>query len=461
MKTLRDFQFIVRDVRCFAGENRFNVKPLTLLVGENSTGKSTALGCLHALAASARKGFTTLDFDAEPYRMGVFDNIVRRAEPRREKFELGVETGGADGMPNIRLAFKRKNKGAEPVIDEAVLRLEDARVVMKSRSQPPGEPFFDGKIKENKQGYAIDWHDDYPLPRCLDSVARVAASTPEFKEQAGVLHRMQGQDRAGVRAHDFPAWRPIPLDVISSAPIRSRPERTYNPSQDSPTPGGSEIPMTLMNLDERRRQALKSRLVDFGRDSGLFSNIQVVRLGDSPAAPFQLLFCPGDAAFEKAAGSNLVDVGYGISQSLPILVNLLNREAPACFLLQQPEIHLHPRVQAELSTLLAALTRSHAHSFIVETHSDYIIGRVRIEIMAGNIAPDDVSLIYFEAQKDRTTKVHNIGFDRQGNLLDAPQDYRRFFLRESDRLLGFEEDWSAAAVQRDGFPIPAGAGVAP
>ena len=93
--------------------------------------------------------------------------------------------------------------------------------------------------------------------------------------------------------------------------------------------------------------------------------------------------------------------------------------------------------QAEFSSLLAELANRNNQSFIVETHSDYMIDRARIEIRKGNIKPDDVSLIYFEP-KGNIVKVHNIGFDKMANLIGAPTNYRDFFLKESKRLMGFK-----------------------
>ena len=110
---------------------------------------------------------------------------------------------------------------------------------------------------------------------------------------------------------------------------------------------------------------------------------------------------------------------------------------PLFSLLQQPEIHLHPRVQAELSSLLATIASRGKRSFIVETHSDYMIDRARVEIRKGNIRPEDVSLIYLEP-KGRVVKAHNIGFDKMGNMIGVPSYYRKFFTEETDRLMGFE-----------------------
>ena len=200
--------------------------------------------------------------------------------------------------------------------------------------------------------------------------------------------------------------------------------------------------MRIKATEQKQWEALKTQLIEFGKSSGLFQNIEIKNLGRSLGAPFQLKFKV------RGPNANIVDVGYGVSQILPILVHALRNNASqhlppdlqetAYFLLQQPEVHLHPRAQAELSSLLVKLASEDNRSFIVETHSDYMIDRARIEIRKGNIKPRDVSLIYFEP-KGNIVNVHNIGFDKEANLTNVPPHYRDFFLKESKRLMGFED----------------------
>ena len=108
------------------------------------------------------------------------------------------------------------------------------------------------------------------------------------------------------------------------------------------------------------------------------------------------------------------------------------------FPLQQPEVHLHPRAQAELSSLLATLASEGNRVFLVETHSDYMIDRARVEIRKGNIRPEDVSLIYLEP-RGNVAKVHNISFDKMANMEGVPPHYGEFFLKEYRQLMGFED----------------------
>ena len=207
------------------------------------------------------------------------------------------------------------------------------------------------------------------------------------------------------------------VSVFSTSPIRSRPKRTYDPTREFDDPEGSDVPMYLMRIeatDKQNWEALKTQLVDFGRNSGLFENIDVTNFGRSLGAPFQL------QVKVRGPKANIVDVGYGVSQILPILVHILgsNPHEMNFSLLQQPEVHLHPKAQAELSSLMVKLTSDSKRSFIVETHSDYMLDRARIEIIRGNIRPEDVSLIYFEP-KGRIVKVHNISFDKMANMDDG------------------------------------------
>ena len=203
--------------------------------------------------------------------------------------------------------------------------------------------------------------------------------------------------------------------------------------------------MLMMRLDHLRKpewRSLHDDLVGFGTESGLFSDIKVRHHGKQISDPFQL-----QIKVHSGSHANIMDVGYGVSQSLPILVDLLASDQlgprvrasrQKTFLLQQPEVHLHPRGQAELASLFASIAQKRGCRFLIETHSDYIIDRVRILVRQGILKESDVSIIFFEPQHN-SVGIHNISLDKYGNLQNAPSSYRDFFLRETDRLLGFED----------------------
>jgi len=173
-----------------------------------------------------------------------------------------------------------------------------------------------------------------------------------------------------------------------------------------------------------------SALDSFGSQSGLFTKVEVRRLGESEGDPFQIQVHIGGAPV------NLIDVGYGVSQVLPIVVDCLRGKEGGTFLLQQPEVHLHPRAQAELGSFLGVLAKQQKKRFVIETHSDHLVDRIRMDIRDGKgLKPEDVSLLYFE-RKNGQANIHRLNLDEHGNLLDPPPGYRSFFLEEERRFLG-------------------------
>jgi predicted ATPase len=238
----------------------------------------------------------------------------------------------------------------------------------------------------------------------------------------GALHRLWTRINEGFGAVPY-----------AFAPIRTSPQRTYDPVRADPKPEGSHVPMLLASLSHSAAKgewsALESGLNEFGKNSGLFEHIEVIRKGKKKSDPFQIGVRDGGPSV------NLVDVGYGVSQVLPILVDTLQQSKKnVVFLMQQPEVHLHPQAQAELGSFFARRANA-AQRFVVETHSDYLVDRVRMEVRRGeHVKPEDVSLLYFERHKHGAT-IHNLELDKRGSISNPPPKYRQFFLDEERRLL--------------------------
>ncbi len=427
-------QFTMEEVRCFAERQQFEIRPLTFLVGENSTGKTTVLGCFQVLADYLTRG--EVDFNSPPYSMGIFRDVVRNSKKKEKMFALGFTLRSKTEEIKCTVKFVERKEGIEPAIRSIRVKFTDGEIVLSTTDELEPHIRLTSYNKELNQ-YRVNVDSDF-----LDSpfflLQRAAHAGQSESEHALANYLKKKEKYTGT-----PWWKiEEDLTVFSTAPTRSRPKRTYDPTRVFDDPEGSDVPMWLMRIqatNKKRWETLKARLVEFGKHSGLFQNIDVRNLGGSMGNPFQLKFKV------RGPNSNIVDVGYGISQILPILVYILDQppshlrmvERPS-FLLQQPEVHLHPRAQAELSSLLATLANEGERSFIVETHSDYMIDRARIEIKKGNIRPEDVSLIYLEP-KGRVVKVHNISFDKMANMEGVPSHYGEFFLKETNRLMGFRD----------------------
>ena len=433
-------QFTMEEVRCFAERQQFEIRPLTFLVGENSTGKTTALACFDILANYLGSG--EIDFNSRPYSMGTFKNIVRNSKKTEKMFTLGFTFRDKDIDGEWIVEFVEKKGGIEPATKSVTVKFLDGEIVLSADDAREKSIRLASCDKKRNQ-YRIDVN-----PAILDG------RSPFFLLER-FFHRGEGrsEDEKALanylekRRRLIYSWRRIRGGLaFSSSPIRSQPKRTYDPTRIFNDPEGSDVPMLLMETKathKKRWEAMKQQLVEFGKSSGLFQDIEVKNLGGSMGNPFQL------KVKVRGPNSSIIDVGYGVSQILPILVYIFDMPISRqpiyrggdipFFLLQQPEVHLHPRAQAELSSLLASTaTNKSGQSFIVETHSDYMIDRARIEIRKRTIRPEDVSLIYLEPKRN-VVKVHNISFDKMGNMIGVPSHYREFFMKETDRLMGFED----------------------
>ena len=446
-------ELILQDVRCFQDEQRGRLRPITLLVGENSTGKTTFLGCyrvLHRMFSGPGIG-ESLDFNEEPFAMGSFRDIVRsRRGPggRIDEFKIGIRVDRSpdDAMSPYELSVTFRERGSEPVASslrfqfdsEAFLELTPGKagtiIQIPNRTEEIGIPFFQAMFIPDILMNDSNW-------------IQIRSRWPNLEPITDYLHAMflrRGATKGSRRAADHrgvAVGLPDLPDLIPVAPLRSKPKRTYDPIRETASPEGEHVPMLMMRLDRTDTphwKSLHDDLVKFGQDSGLFADIKVKRHGKQMSDPFQL-----QVKVRSGSHANVMDVGYGVSQSLPILVDVLegsdrSREHKCAFLLQQPEVHLHPRGQAELASLFVQAFKQSGNRFLIETHSDYIIDRVRISVKKGLLKPDDVSVLYFEP-KGNAVEIHNMTLDKHGNLLGAPRGYRDFFLKETDRLLGFAD----------------------
>lgn len=441
-------KLILKDVRCFAGVQEFDIRRMTFLVGENSSGKSTALGCARVISDVFSRGADRLDFNVDPHQMGAFSDIVRRGRPKINEFQIGLAIRSrSNKIDNYIVTFNEKEKGSEP----AVHSIEFFR-----------ENFSYKFIGRHFRGENVDTLENFNVKRIRQTdsrknfVVEISSELIDFTFDSIIFRLMsskQGLERPASSSslnqqflehcgqtfghkHIFSRKLNSKVEMLSFAPIRSSPQRTYNALKEEISPDGFEIPNLLMNLsraDPKRWLEIQNRVLQFGEASGLFKNVTVRHLGKSVGDPFQLQIQV------RGPKVNLIDVGYGVNQILPILVRIFHSNRTKTFLMQQPEVHLHPKAQAELTSLLCQLATKERKTFVVETHSDYMIDRARIEIMKGNINPEDVSLIYLEPVSNGSkVQVHNITLDKQANLVGVPKGYRSFFLDETSSLLGLE-----------------------
>ena len=443
----------IENYRCFRGRQTARLAPLTLLVGENSSGKTAFMAMIRALR-NAAFGNGMPNFRDSTYDLGAFGEVIYndgRQSERSDFFSASFENLDSDygGSPaKFSVKFEENDDGV-PYPTRRKISQGDAWFALDDSSESTTEMGVGGRLWRGVNIYGridIDFSMLWALKLALleldengDAIGLSEYGDTQFPTKDVAKSRLDALHET------FSAWQARNMrisdgtfsETFAGAPVRSQPQRIYVPVQQSRDPAGEYVPSYLAGLSRRDSDewgALKHRLEDFGKASGLFDEISIGSLGESAGDPFQVRIRKFGKEL-KGLERNLIDVGYGVSQALPLLTELLRADAPPVFLIQQPEVHLHPMAQAALGSLFCSVAR--ARQLIVETHSDYIVDRVSMDVRdkTTDLTPDDVSILFFE-RGELDARIHSLRLDDMGNVLDAPESYGRFFMEETRRAIG-------------------------
>lgn len=456
----------LRNFRCFGNEQTVPLAPLTLLVGENSTGKTSFMAMIRALWDFVFNGDEP-NFNKPPYDLGSFDEIlhdnVECADESKSfgaKCSLKVDSKGRQSKLPYHVSVEFKRDGPIPVLDKLLVSHEDTWIEWSVGSSEAD------KRKLNVACGVRDsaWDVKSPSGYIMSGEFRGEQVLSYFRHFGSMMHwvllnKNRAEDdlmaRGGTKPpsqNDLGSLRSLSRylardltpslaseESYASAPLRSSPQRTYEASRLIWDTGGGHAPDHLADVCYQQAGEwgrIKQAMEEFGRTSGLFDRINIKWLGATSGAPFQVEIGLSQNGIE-VPNRNLIDVGYGVSQVLPVLTELLRCDARHLLLFQQPEVHLHPRAQASLGSLFCNIAGEN-RQIIVETHSDYILDRVRMDIRDEecDLNHRDVAILFFE-RSGSNVMIHPIKLDRAGNIVDAPPLYRQFFLQETDRLLRY------------------------
>ncbi|MFZ5823346.1 MAG: AAA family ATPase [Bacillota bacterium] len=415
----------LENVRTFDGEHQIPLRRLTVLTGENSSGKSTLMGMVSTMGSESGFPFDP-KFDAQPYNLGSFDTIATfkgGRYGRAKHFTVGFEADGPEkgttrtvraryesDQGRVSLANLSVNDGARSLVIEVTNR-DSSHYETKVRLRlENGEEEFD--LITPRTDHAED------LRHMMMSV---------------VFERSNMSSRSVRALIELTGMTGMMRRVVSVAPIRTRPQRVYSQIEQRFEAAGDHIPFVLDRLltdgdTKAEKKRIQSALERLGRESGLFDSVSIKKLGIHSPDPFHIMVNVAGRA------RNLIDVGYGVSQVLPVVVETVLSAKNSMILMQQPEVHLHPRAQAALGTFFCDMVKSRGCHLVLETHSDFILDRIRQEVAMQTIPADWVQILFFH-REGYVTRVHPLRLDQRGNVQNAPNVYRDFFFREEIQLL--------------------------
>lgn len=150
------------------------------------------------------------------------------------------------------------------------------------------------------------------------------------------------------------------------------------------------------------------------RSIGVLADVVPTRMGDGQ-------FKVNIRVHDNDKEVNLSDAGFGISQFMPIIIGDVELGNDSTLYISQPEVHLHPKAQANFGDYLVGQTKQNKR-YVIETHSEYLLNRLRLAIVKGELPEEDIK-VYYISQENGETKLYAISFNKKGQITGAPQDF--------------------------------------
>lgn len=187
-----------------------------------------------------------------------------------------------------------------------------------------------------------------------------------------------------------------------------------------------------VDMKKSRAKNIVDTVKKFGRESKLFADINVKRVSSKlDRAPLVVTVKRGNEEFY------IDQVGIGVSQVVPIIVEALfhkDLKRGAVLLMEQPELHLHPVAQAALGEFFFDI-KTEKLTYVLETHSDFLIDRFRAKIRETNDNDKEKGVILFCENLPNGNRITKITIEPDGSLTNAPKRFKKFFIGEIVRTM--------------------------
>jgi hypothetical protein len=402
----------VRGFKSIAEEQQIELRPLTLFAGANSSGKSSLMQPILLLKQTleAPSGPGALLLDGPNVRFTSAEQLLSRVWRNGGGLEFGVHTQLSSGRC-IEVVFRREESTGFEVDTMGYSDDGEMRRVVPEMS--PDE------ILAVLPDYARALHDSFQRmrteqlrwfvyrERCflsfeLDPKANVGAGEYKVSPGARFVRHLQG--------------------LIHLPGLRGNPQRTYPKRAGGPLfPGAfQDYVASIITQWQSKGDPRLSELAAALEDMGLTWKVEAQPIDDT-----QVELRVGRLTHSGPGDQDLVsiaDVGFGVSQSLPVLVALIVAEPGQVVYLEQPEMHLHPRAQRRLAYALADAA-NRGVIVVAETHSALLLREVQTLVATGKLSTDKVKLHWFQRQEDGRTIVTPADLDENGAYGDWPEDF--------------------------------------
>jgi predicted ATPase len=408
----------LENFRVFDEEVTFRLRPITVLIGRNSAGKSTLIKFLLMLQQSldgSESGFLTLE--GERVHLGAFADL-RNSVSRRPhlKFQLRFKTKDLPS-PIERKMFEASRQGKlrfDPVTQKRELRLvitgKDTEVVQESQ-EAEYDVFSRIRYSRRRQSgshsvkVTLDGEKQFRRLSTNLATTQFLQFPPRSAEPNQFLENMFSDRFLHPIRAEVRSWKHL-------SAIRQESQRaivTASPPADDVGQMGQYAMPHLQRIVNQGGDAADFVL----RHTEAVVDVGNVRFDSSMKG--YLAHCWATNRRTKGE-SYLSDFGFGVSQCVPIFVQGVLMRENQLLMVEQPEAQLHPTAQIEMGSFFAELWSERKVMSIIETHSPQIILRLRRLVGRGKLNNEDLSVAYVHENEQGISVVENLGVDEAGNL---------------------------------------------
>jgi predicted ATPase len=430
----------IKSFKAWKDTGPIRLAPLTVIFGANSAGKSSLGHLLLALKQTTlsadRKRPLHLGDENSLVDLGTFEECLHNHDLKNSlEFSMRWKTRGKDMEVRDPLS-KRKFSG-----DELMLSVT---LSANAKEQPKVDNLAYRLSHQGSDQLGVDYR--------RDEKGKLEIISNEFKlvrntgrswplDEPDKFYRISDQSRARFQNAEFLSDFALETEAALNSvyylgPLREHPKRIYSWSGETPESVGQKGEFAIAAIlaasaqDRKLNRGPKKHLYRFDefiaqwlKDLGIIESFSVKPVAEG-RKEYEVI------VKTHAAGSEvkITDVGFGVSQVLPALVQAFYCPPHSTVWMEQPEIHLHPQVQAELADVFISATQARENGsprdvqLIVESHSEHFLNRLQRRVAEGALHAEDVA-VYFCRRAGSVTELEPLRLNMFGEIENWPENF--------------------------------------
>jgi len=412
----------LKNFKALRDTGKLEIKPITFLVGPNSSGKTSLIQSILALRQTVRSQDpnTPLILDDGYVNLGSYRDAVFGHDEKKE-ICIGFEAG-ENRWEIVFSVYRSGNNQGAIYLKSLDFDGENISLPQKEKGKLAKKSInFSIRKKGRGGGHFITTDDEKDFgEQPIELLKFYGILFKNYKDPGKYLKYLWAHPSllfantvAGNLIED------IFKNIHHVGPSRDEPERTYTATGASPPEVGKwgEGSVNILLLRKGLRETVGKWLKIFEISIDFDLEELSGKTGGSTNTYKIMLIDPN-----TKTEVNLVDVGFGASQILPIIVEGFNAPKNALLMIEEPEIRLHPRAQGTMGDLLVDIAKFNEKKLIVETHCDLLIRRVCKNILQKKIDHTDVVIYYFEPTENGT-EIKTITINKNGQFENFPDGF--------------------------------------